>query len=172
MNILYAPWREEYTASTQSPKEQETTGPEDCVFCIRFSQTNDDENFILARYQYNCIMLNRYPYNPGHLLIIPFEHKGNLEDFSIEVQKELIQLVTHSTAILKKELKAQGVNIGMNLGKAAGAGIPAHLHTHVLPRWHGDTNFLPTLAETKQVSSDLGKLYREISPKFKDLSIY
>ncbi len=173
MNILYAPWREEYTTSTaQGPKGQETAGPEDCVFCLRFSQTNDDENFILARYKYNCIILNRYPYNPGHLLIIPFEHKGNLEDFSVEVQKELIQLVTHSTAILKKELKAQGMNIGMNLGKAAGAGIPAHLHTHVLPRWHGDTNFLPTLAETKQVSSDLGKLFKEISPKFKDLHIY
>lgn len=172
MDTLYAPWREEYTTSTaQGPKGQETAGPEDCVFCVRFAQTNDEENFILARYKYNCILLNRYPYNPGHLLIIPFEHKSSLEDFSVETQKELIQLITHSTALLKKELKAQGMNIGLNLGKAAGAGIPAHLHAHVLPRWQGDTNFLPVLAGAKQVSSDLIKLYKELSSKFKNLPL-
>ncbi len=173
MNILYAPWREEYTnATAHGPKGQEGVGPENCVFCPRFSQTNDEENFILARYQYTCIMLNRYPYNSGHLLILPFEHNGALEDLSIETQKELIQLISHSTVILKKELKAQGINVGINLGKAAGAGIPSHLHVHVLPRWFGDTNFLPTLSETKQVSSDLGKLYKDLSPKFKNLPLY
>jgi ATP adenylyltransferase len=173
MNILYAPWREEYTNSTaQGPKGQENATPEECVFCPRFTQTTDEENLILARYQYNCIMLNRYPYNSGHLLIIPFKHKGNLEDFSFEVQKELIQLISHTTAILKKELNAHGINIGINLGKAAGAGIPAHLHVHVLPRWYGDTNFLPTLFETKQISTDLGKFYKRISPKLKNIPIY
>jgi len=172
MDILYAPWREEYTTSTaQGPKGQETAGPEDCVFCIRFAQTTDEENLILARYRYNGVFLNRYPYNPGHLLVIPYEHKGNLEEYSREAQYELMQLLSVGTRILKQELKCHGINIGINLGKAAGAGIPAHLHAHILPRWNGDTNFLPTLAQTKQVSSDLGKLYQYISPKFKEVSL-
>ncbi len=172
MDILYAPWREEYTTSTaQGPKGQETVSPEECVFCVRIAQTNDEENFIVARYRHHALFLNRYPYNPGHLLIIPLEHKSGLEDLSLEAQHELIQLSSHCITILKTEVKAQGINIGLNLGKAAGAGIPAHLHAHVLPRWYGDTNFLPTLANTKQVSSDLGKLYKQLSPKFKAVTL-
>ncbi len=162
MDILYAPWREEYALKAGNI---DTTSKENCVFCSQLAQDKDEEFFILGRYTYHCIMLNRYPYNSGHLLILPFEHSANLEDISTEAQQELIYLINQCTTLVKTELKAHGVNIGINLGKAAGAGIPGHLHAHVLPRWQGDTNFLPTLAQIKQVSTDLTKLYTHLRPK-------
>lgn len=169
MKILYAPWREDYTTSTApGPQGQEGISEKECVFCTQLHLDNE-QVFILKRCKSSYIMLNRYPYNAGHLLILPFSHTAHLEDLPLESRNELIHLATESTIILKKELKAQGVNIGLNLGKAAGAGIPAHLHMHILPRWQGDTNFLPTLAETKQVSTDLSKLYKTLRPFFEKI---
>ena len=162
MDILYAPWREEYALKADG---NQITPKEECVFCIQLAQDKDEEFFILGRYTYHCIMLNRYPYNSGHLLILPFEHIANLEELSLKSQQELMHLMNACTKLVKSELKAQGVNIGINLGKAAGAGIPGHLHAHVLPRWQGDTNFLPTLAQVKQVSTDLNKLYTRLRAK-------
>jgi ATP adenylyltransferase len=117
------------------------------------------------------VMLNRFPYNAGHLLILPYAHKAGLNELSKEDRQELTELTNASIEIVKRELTCDGVNIGANLGKAAGAGIPSHLHMHILPRFLGDTNFLPTLADTKQISFDLGKIYTRLKPHFEQLHI-
>lgn len=162
MEILYAPWREDYAVKAGN---NDTTLKENCVFCTQLAQDRDEEFFILGRYTHHCIMLNRYPYNSGHLLILPLHHEAQLEALSVASQQELMHLISECTKLVKTELNAHGVNIGLNLGKAAGAGIPGHLHAHVLPRWQGDTNFLPTLSNVKQISTDLTKLYTLLRPK-------
>ncbi len=107
-----------------------------------------------------------HPYNTGHLLIIPFRHVKDLHELTESELTEFGFLTAQSTKILQEQMKCDGINMGMNLGKAAGAGIPAHLHEHILPRWTGDTNFLPLLAETKTISIDLVKVYNDLKPYF------
>ncbi len=167
MDKLYAPWRDDYTQDVTHKKPCDL--PASCVFCQQFKEHKDDHYFILARYKYHAILLNKYPYNGGHLLIIPFEHKAELSLYDTATQHELIELMSASAHIIKEHMQAQGINMGVNQGKAAGAGIPAHLHVHILPRWLGDTNFLPTLADTKQVSTDLGQVFSKLKPHFQDL---
>lgn len=166
MKILYAPWRSEYSTAVNSEAKKEDTSKENCVFCTQLQAHTDEKYWILKRYQHNYIMLNKYPYNAGHLLILPLEHHQNFEQLSRDARAELMELISLSTQVLQKALNAQGFNIGANLGKVAGAGIPSHLHMHVLPRWSGDTNFLPVLAETKQVSFDLQKMYERLKEAF------
>lgn len=170
MKKLYAPWRSTYTTDTAHTKNEHASKQE-CDFCIQFAENNDPKHFILKRFTYNAVMLNRYPYNAGHLLVLPFDHIGNLADLKDDVRYELIDLVTHSITILKNVLGAEGINVGLNLGKAAGAGIPAHIHMHVLPRWLGDTNFLPTIGQTKVVSYDLNELYEKLRKAFDELHL-
>lgn len=165
MEQLYAPWRSSYITSTARSKNEDVA-PDECVFCTVIAQNCDETNSVLKRYKHTFVLLSRYPYNAGHLLILPYEHTGNLEDLPDEVAHELMQVTTASVAILKKALRAQGVNLGMNLGKVAGAGIPAHLHMHALPRWYGDTSFLPLIGEIKAISCDLKEVYRELKPHF------
>lgn len=165
MKQLYAPWREDYTAGIAHAKS-ESTAQEDCVFCNHFKQDTDEQHLIFRRFKHMIIMLNLYPYNAGHLLILPKAHLCSLDQLPQEARYELIELVTHSATIVKKILACDGTNVGLNLGKAAGAGIPGHLHMHVLPRFTGDTNFLPTLADTKQISFDLTKMYKRLKPEF------
>ncbi len=167
MKNLYAPWREAYaTSDFEKNKKSVKT---DCVFCQQLEDTKDEEYFILGRYKKNCIMLNRYPYNAGHLLIVPLEHQGWLEQLDQTTQQEMIYLVSESITILKNTLKCDGINVGLNLGEGAGGSIPAHLHFHVLPRWLGDTNFLPTLADTKQIPFNLSTLYTKLQKYFLDI---
>jgi ATP adenylyltransferase len=170
MNKLYAPWRGEYTTDTTRGKHDDTTA-EECVFCAKFAQNDDQKNYIIARFTHHAVLLNLYPYSAGHLLIIPFEHTKHMHDLSAESRAESMELITHSIAILKDTLKADGINVGLNLGKAAGAGIPSHLHWHILPRWNGDTNFLPLLADTKAVSYDLNTIYKKLVEPFKAVKI-
>lgn len=170
MKLLYCPWRSEYTTDVAHTKNENATQDE-CVFCTQFKQKKDTEYFILKRFEYHAVMLNKYPYNAGHLLILPFNHVANLHELSKESRGELTELIMHSTQILKQTLDAHGFNVGLNLGKAGGAGIPSHLHYHVLPRYHGDTNFLPTLANTKQISFDLEEFYQKLKPEFEQVSI-
>jgi len=170
MKRIYAPWRDNYTTKT-AHKSTEDMKSEDCVFCQHFSEDNDDKHLILRRFKYMVVMLNRFPYNAGHLLILPLEHQAALNDLTPAARTELIELTNHCVEILRKALNAHGVNIGMNLGKAAGAGIPAHLHMHALPRWRGDTNFLPLLAELKPVSADLKKIFETLKPHFKAIKL-
>lgn len=172
MDILYAPWRDKYI--TESKKELKPSEL-DCVFCqilIDKNSTNSSEvSFILKETQHAFIILNLYPYNGGHLLILPRDHVANLEDLSQDIRTELMELVTASIVILKNVLKAEGVNAGLNLGRASGAGIPGHLHFHVVPRWFGDTSFITTIGHTKNVSVDLERIYQDLKPAFQALKI-
>lgn len=167
MKMLYAPWREDYTVDTaHGPKGQEGLPAETCIFCEQLKENNDTHHFILRRFNYCYVVLNRYPYNGGHLLILPLAHVAKLEQLSKEMRYELMEIIAQSTTILERELKAPGINVGLNMGKAAGAGLPSHLHFHILPRWLGDTNFLPTIGHTKAVSTSLEDLYFKLKPHF------
>lgn len=164
MKRLYAPWRSAY-AQKISRETKIKTSAKECVFCQILKEKDDEKNFIIKRYKHCFIMLNRYPYNAGHLLIIPTNHKKNLSDFDAKARSEMMEIMSLATEIVQKK-GAHGVNVGINLGKAAGAGIPSHLHIHVLPRYEGDTNFMPLLADTKQISFDLKKVYEEMKGWF------
>jgi ATP adenylyltransferase len=161
MKHLYAPWRSNYVTDVVHGKNDKIE-KEDCIFCANLADNNDEKHFIFKRFTHHAIMLNLYPYNAGHLLIISLDHKKNLEELSKEARIELIELTNSCINILTDVLKAQGVNVGFNIGKASGAGIPSHFHQHVLPRWIGDTNFLPLLANTKQISIDLNEIYKKL----------
>lgn len=165
MKYLYAPWRSEY-ARRHEPKNSSPL-MECCPFCITHCSKADDEKlFIIKRFTHTFIMLNKYPYNPGHVLIIPYEHKKNLYDLSLEAQHECITIMSKTCKILEHTLQAAGINMGINIAKAAGASVVDHLHIHVLPRFMGDTNFLPTIAKTKQISLNLFDIYQQIKKEF------
>ncbi len=157
MKKLYAPWRSAYTNRVRTKKESS-----ECVFC-RISQShNDAQEFVLKRLEHCMVMLNIYPYNAGHILIVPYLHHEQLHEYDDAVRIELMAEISTATYRVMQVLGAEGCNVGINIGTAAGAGIPEHLHVHVLPRFSGDTNFLPTLADTKQVSLDLQEIYMQL----------
>ncbi|MDR3646470.1 MAG: HIT domain-containing protein [Candidatus Babeliales bacterium] len=169
MKFLYVPWRSKYVQQNGPDKNPKAT-KDVCVFCLKFSENNDTSNFILARFKYNLVILNLYPYNTGHLMILPNTHVQRLDELSTQARSELIELINHSINILEEQLNCEGINFGINLGKIAGAGIPSHLHTHIVPRWQGDTNFLPIIADVKIISFDLNKIYNDLKPKFEELT--
>ena len=125
---------------------------------------------VLVQDEHAMVILNKYPYNNGHLLVLPRVHEGEMENLSNETYQRVMELVRDSVKILKSVYECPGVNVGMNLGRAAGAGIPEHLHIHIIPRWGGDTNFFPLIAETKVVIETLEQSYERLIPYFKDLS--
>jgi ATP adenylyltransferase len=170
MESLYAPWRSNYTQSTEQRDTHQSAG-DACIFCSQIQSNTDKEHFILKRCAHTCIMFNRYPYNAGHLLIVPLEHIAHMEHLSKNARCEMIELASASTIIFNSVAKPDGFNIGFNQGKAAGGSIPTHLHMHVLPRWHGDTSFLPTLSDTKVISFDLHALYENLKPHFDSLTL-
>ena len=170
MKNLYCPWRSDYV-KTALPEKASDVSVKKCPFCHEISESQDAQNFILKRFKYNFVILNLYPYNAGHLLIIPYKHKKALSQYTAAMRAEMIEIAALSSDILQKEFGATGINMGLNLGKSAGAGIPGHLHLHVLPRWFGDTNFLPLLAGTKTISFDLQKIYQDLLPKFQKLKL-
>jgi ATP adenylyltransferase len=169
MDILYAPWRNKYVTQI---KKDNSSSEEGCVFCKKFLiEDKDNQEFILKKTKHAFVILNLYPYNGGHLLIIPIQHVAFLEDLSKEVRSELMELMAASITILDDVLKTEGINAGLNLGRASGAGIPAHLHLHVVPRWFGDTSFITTIGHTKNISVDLEKIYNDLKPAFQALKI-
>ena len=140
MKKLWAPWRIDYI---RSPKE------DGCIFCKK-SQSNDDRrNLILFRGNESFVLMNLYPYSNGHLMISPYDHTGDTNRLSKECNLEIMELANTSMNILKNTMNTEGFNFGANLGKASGAGIEEHLHYHIVPRWHGDTNFMPVVGHTK-----------------------
>ncbi len=157
MEYLWAPWRMEYIVS---PK------PSGCIFCEKPRQDCDRENLILYRGQSCFVILNFYPYNNGHLMVVPYRHLAKLEELSETEQHEMMALLSRCTAILNKALKPDGMNIGMNLGKTAGAGIDDHLHFHIVPRWNGDTNFMPVTGHTKVLPQGLFESFDALKPLF------
>ena len=146
MNHLWAPWRIEYILSD---KDQA------CIFCEKPNQTNDRENLVLYRAERNVVMLNKYPYNPGHLMVAPLKHVNNLEALDNADLLEHMQLVSQCVAMLKREMHPEGFNVGINLGRVGGAGIEEHIHTHIVPRWNGDTNFMPVISDTRTIPEGL-----------------
>jgi ATP adenylyltransferase len=170
MKMLYAPWRSEYTSDTHEGKN-ERVPREDCVFCRHIVSNHDIVNGIIKRFNHTIVMLNKYPYNAGHLLLLPKDHTDSLDTLSSQARIELMELTAQSVTIVQRMLKAEGVNVGINIGKAAGAGIPSHLHVHILPRWHGDTNFMPTIGQTKVISFDLNTIYKTLSDAFSSVTL-
>jgi ATP adenylyltransferase len=137
-----------------------------CIFCGRQDHKRDVENLILDRGKQAFVMMNRFPYNSGHLMVAPFRHVAAIERMTPAEQAELSALVQKSVVILKRAFSPEGFNIGMNLGRVAGAGVEHHLHVHVVPRWNGDTNFMPVSAETKVISEALAQTYKRLRPEF------
>jgi ATP adenylyltransferase len=138
---------------------QSNKNEEGCVFCVEMSRTDGPENLILFRGKKNYVILNRFPYTNGHLMIVPFDHKASLEQLDSETRAEMMELTARGIHVLKSEYCPQGFNLGINIGEAAGAGIAEHIHFHIVPRWSGDTNFMTTLAETRVVPEDLQDSY-------------
>jgi ATP adenylyltransferase len=138
-----------------------------CIFCDKPQEKNDQKNLIVHRAKYSFVILNRYPYNSGHLLIVPYRHTAELNILSEREKVELFDLLTLSQEILYETMKPQGFNIGMNLGRTAGAGIKDHLHFHIVPRWDGDTNFMPVIGHTKVISEALEQTWEKLNKSFK-----
>ncbi len=160
MKKMWAPWRIEYILS---PK------PSGCIFCVKPKESKDDENFILYRGQYSFIIMNYYPYNNGHLMVVPYRHLSDITVLNDEENKEISSLIQTSVKIIRKTMNAEGFNIGMNLGKTAGAGIDEHIHYHIVPRWNGDTNFMPVAGNSKVISQGLYETWETLLPHFQDL---
>ena len=138
-----------------------------CIFCDAARNPADDErNFVLHRGAHTFVILNLYPYISGHLLIVPYEHVGELDAASKETTDELMDLTKRCQTVLREVYQPAGFNIGMNLGRSGGAGIVDHIHIHVMPRWAGDTNFMSTIGETRVIPEDLTTTYRKLRDKF------
>ena len=147
MKVFWAPWRMEYILSD---KEEV-----DCIFCLGDDRPKDSERLILHIGHMSMVMMNKYPYINAHLLVAPLRHVSGLDQLSNEETMDLLLMVSKSIEILKLAIHPEGFNVGLNLGKAAGAGVEEHLHFHIVPRWNGDTNFMPVLGEVKVISQDL-----------------
>ncbi len=152
---LWAPWRLAYVTTTDEPK------PDGCFLCrCRDAPAEQDrENLVVARGTRTLTVLNRFPYNNGHLLVAPNAHKAGLEDLDDEEILEIAHELQRLTVLLRSVMQADGFNVGLNLGRAGGAGLPGHLHWHIVPRWDGDTNFMPVLGETRVIPQALDALY-------------
>ncbi|NBV40430.1 HIT domain-containing protein [bacterium] len=168
MDTLYAPWREKYIVCRDEKQEKILPA---CVFCVPDKNDPVKNGCILKQFEYVSVLLNLYPYNAGHLLITPRTHVTFLHELPERELTDMMKLTSKSAQILQNALGAQGVNVGMNLGAVAGAGIPGHLHMHLVPRWPGDTNFMPVIGQTKQVSIDMQRVHADLLPHFEKLEI-
>jgi ATP adenylyltransferase len=157
MENLWAPWRIEYILGKREPY---------CIFCPEGDGHSDEERLILYRGQLCMVMMNKYPYNNGHLLVAPWRHISKLDELTQDEMLDIVQWVTKCTLILKRVMHPDGFNIGLNLGSAAGAGVEDHLHFHVVPRWQGDTNFLMVFADVRSIPEHLKQTYAKLSLHF------
>ncbi|MFC1967824.1 HIT domain-containing protein [Chloroflexota bacterium] len=142
---------------------------EGCFLCQKAGEKSDVSNYILYRGERNFVVLNLYPYNPGHLMVAPFRHVGRLEELTREESTEHFEMVVKSTKAIAEALNPGGFNIGINVGKVAGAGLEDHLHTHVVPRWAGDTNFMPVISDTRVVPQALEETYQRLKERMDSL---
>lgn len=164
MKTLWAPWRMQYI------EEDPKTPLPGCLFCPRIGEDRDPENLIVFRGRLSVIFMNKYPYNNGHLLIMPQRHVGEMEDLTREEIHDLGDLTKLARAALDRVMKPQGYNLGLNLGQVAGAGAPDHIHLHIVPRWNGDTNFMPVLADTKVMPEHLSVTRDKLSKALTELA--
>ncbi|MCU0660767.1 MAG: HIT domain-containing protein [Myxococcota bacterium] len=162
---LWAPWRMDFILG---PK------PEGCVLCEAATKAKAErlETLVLAETELSFVIINRYPYTHGHIMVVPRRHVGRLEDLDIRERHDLMDLVIGAKVALDQSVKPHGINVGMNLGKVAGAGIEAHIHVHLVPRWEGDTNFMPVLADTRVMPEHLLSTYQSMVPAFEALDTH
>ena len=158
MQVLWAPWRMEYIHSEN--KE------EGCIFCPGEDRSRDEDRLILYVGALSMVMMNRFPYNNCHLLVAPVRHVSGLEDLSDEEMLSLLRTVRRSIDILKKIIKPEGFNVGLNLGRVAGAGMEDHLHFHIVPRWNGDTNYMTVLGDVRVIPEHIIETYKKLKPYF------
>jgi len=161
VETLWSPWRHEYINATHSENLNR-----ECLFCFaRKDPAQDESNLVVARGNENFVMLNRYPYTGGHLMIAPYAHVGTLSGASKDTTDEMMELAKRCESALREVYHPEGFNVGMNLGQVAGAGIADHIHLHIVPRWGGDTNFMSTVADTRVVPEDLAMTYAKLRGK-------
>lgn len=158
MSLLYAPWRAEYILGGEENKKEDG-----CFLCEYPKRSDDGKTLIVARGKLCYVIMNKYPYNPGHLMIAPYRHTADFCGLTEDEALEMTTLAQKSQGVLAKVMTPQGFNLGMNLGKIAGAGVDDHLHLHVVPRWAGDTNFMPVLGEVRIISEALNLTWERIT---------
>jgi ATP adenylyltransferase len=154
MDRLWAPWRLAYVAAAKPP-----TASDPCFICAGLAEQDDRKNLIALRTPKSVVLLNLFPYNNGHLLVAPRAHKGRLHDLDAEEILDSQQTLTRMIDVLDQRMRPEGYNVGLNLGRVAGAGLPGHIHWHIVPRWHGDTNFMPVLTDVRVIAQSLDALY-------------
>jgi ATP adenylyltransferase len=163
MDQLWAPWRLAYVAKPSPASETNA-----CFLCQGLAAHDDRENLIVLRKELSVVVLNRYPYNNGHLLVAPRAHKAELSELRAEEMLEITQTLATMVQVLRDVLYPEGFNLGLNLGRVAGAGLPGHLHWHIVPRWQGDTNFMTVLADTRVIVQSLDSLYDLLKARLVD----
>ena len=161
MERIWSPWRMAYIQAT---KEQGEDGG--CIFCDLPAEGDDVRTMILARGELAFVIVNSFPYNPGHLMVAPFRHVGAFTSLEAAELADVDALVARSIRALEQEMEPHGYNLGMNLGSVAGAGIPDHVHWHLVPRWNGDTNFMPVVGQTRVLPELLEETYARLRPRF------
>lgn len=160
MHHLWAPWRATYVSEKSNPNR--------CIFCEAAASSDDEANLVVYRKQRSFVILNRFPYTSGHLMIAPFAHVSRLGQTDEETAAEIMQLSRLAERVLEEAYKPDGLNLGMNLGEAAGAGIQQHIHMHLLPRWRGDANFMTSVADTRVTSEALEVTYAKLKRGFSE----
>jgi len=158
MDYLWTPWRYQYVSNA--------TGSEECVFCAAARSSSDRDFLVVHRAQRNFILLNRYPYTNGHLMVVPYAHAATLVDLPDETLEEMMRLARDAEKRIRAAYRPEGLNFGINLGKSAGAGIAGHVHLHALPRWTGDTNFMTVAGETRVLPEDLETTWEKLRREF------
>jgi ATP adenylyltransferase len=161
MDKLWAPWRMKYISTVDDKKEG-------CIFCKKPFENKDKENLILLRTPHSFVIMNRFPYNNGHLLVVPNRHTAHFHDLTDPEKLDLMQTMDRAIQCLQKVLHPDGFNTGMNLGRIAGAGIAEHIHMHIVPRWNGDTSFMSVISDTKIISESLEDGYDKLSTVFNE----
>ncbi len=160
MKALFAPWRIEYIKMEK---------PDGCVFCTLPRENNDEKNLILTRGNHAFVIMNNYPYNPGHVMVVPYRHVGNWESLKDVEVIEINMLVSLMIKAIKNTMSPEGFNIGVNMGRVAGAGIVDHVHVHIVPRWNGDTNFMPVLSDTKVIPQAIRETYKVLKEEIEKI---
>ncbi|MHB1001789.1 MAG: HIT family protein [Armatimonadota bacterium] len=163
MDRLSAPWRMEYI-------EQSDKKP-GCIFCVLPAENDDEKNLILYRGEHSFLMMNSFPYNPGHLMVAPYKHTADMYELDDDVLLEINHLVRFSVKLLTAQCGPDGFNLGVNIGRTAGAGVLDHIHWHIVPRWNGDTNFMPVTAETRVLPESLQATYCKLKKKLEELGV-
>jgi len=160
LDYIWTPWRMKYI--------QERHDYEDCIFCCAAKEHDDEKNLIFYRGEHVFLILNRYPYTSGHVMCVPYDHQARLQDLTQAARYEMMDMVNRCIEVLQSLYHPDGFNVGLNLGEMAGAGVADHLHTHIVPRWSGDTNFMSSIGDTRVLPEDLPTSYQRIKAAWEE----